>query len=143
MLPKKDGLAVIKEFGNQVPVLMLTARGTTKDIVTGLEAGADDYLPKPFALAELLSRVRKLLRRSERDRGAEILFSDLRLDPVSHKAWRSGNEIGLTSKEYGLLELDSIASGTVMQHHQTTSEGVIVSHLHLKPQPPFNQNYIG
>jgi two-component system, OmpR family, copper resistance phosphate regulon response regulator CusR len=107
MIPKKDGLAILKELreaGNQVPVLMLTARGTTEDIVTGLESGADDYLPKPFAFAELLARVRALLRRSERDRGAEIFFADLRLDPVSHKVWRSGNEIDLTAKEYGLLE---------------------------------------
>ena len=107
MLPKKDGLTVIKELresANQVPVLMLTARGTTDDIVSGLDAGSDDYLTKPFAFAELLARVRALLRRSEQDRGAEIYFADLRLDPVSHKVWRSGNEIDLTAKEYGLLE---------------------------------------
>ena len=107
MVPKKDGLTVIKELreaGSHVPVLMLTARGTTEDIVSGLEAGSDDYLTKPFAFAELLARVRALLRRSEQDRGAEILFADLRIDPVSHKVWRSGNEIDLTAKEYALLE---------------------------------------
>jgi DNA-binding response OmpR family regulator len=107
MLPKKDGLTVIhelREAGNQVPVLMLTARGTTEDIVSGLDAGSDDYLTKPFAFAELLARVRALLRRSDQDRGAEITFADLRLDPVSHKVWRSGKEIDLTAKEYGLLE---------------------------------------
>jgi len=107
MIPKKDGLTVIKELretGNLVPVLMLTARGTTEDIVSGLDAGSDDYLTKPFAFAELMARVRALLRRSEQDRGAEILFADLRLDPVSHKVWRSGTEIDLTAKEYGLLE---------------------------------------
>jgi len=107
MLPKKDGLAVIKELresGNQVPVLMLTARGATEDIVTGLDAGSDDYLPKPFAFAELLARVKALLRRSEQDRGAEIFIADLRVDPVTHKVWRSGNEIDLTAKEYALLE---------------------------------------
>lgn len=107
MIPKKDGLVVIKELresGSHIPVLMLTARGTTDDIVSGLEAGSDDYLTKPFAFAELLARVRALLRRSEQDRGAEIFFADLRLDPVSHKVWRSGNEIDLTAKEYGLLE---------------------------------------
>ncbi|NVN92526.1 MAG: response regulator transcription factor, partial [Desulfuromonadales bacterium] len=94
----------LREAGSHMPVLMLTARGTTEDIVSGLEAGADDYLPKPFAFAELLARVMALLRRSEQDRGAEIFFADLRLDPVSHKVWRSGNEIDLTEKEYGLLE---------------------------------------
>jgi len=107
MLPKKDGLVVIKEMRaaeNLVPVLMLTARGTTEDVVSGLEAGSDDYLPKPFVFSELLARVKALLRRSERDRGAEIFIADLRMDPVSHRVWRSGNEIGLTPKEYGLLE---------------------------------------
>lgn len=107
MLPKKDGLTVIKELraaGRLVPVLMLTARDTTEDIVSGLDAGSDDYLTKPFAFAELLARVRALLRRGEQDRGAEILFADLRLDPVAHKVWRGGTEIDLTAKEYGLLE---------------------------------------
>ncbi len=107
MLPKKDGLTVIKELrsaGKHVPVLMLTARDTTEDIVSGLDAGSDDYLTKPFAFAELLARVRALLRRGEQDRGAEILFADLRLDPVAHKVWRGGAEIDLTAKEYGLLE---------------------------------------
>jgi len=106
-LPKKDGLAVVRELreaGSLVPVLMLTASGTTDDIVTGLDAGSDDYLTKPFAFAELLARTRNLIRRSEQDRGAEILFADLRLDPVSHRVWRAGNEIDLTGKEYGLLE---------------------------------------
>jgi len=107
MIPKKDGLTVVKELresGSQVPVLMLTARGTTEEIVSGLEAGSDDYLTKPFAFAELMARVRALLRRSELDRGAEIHFADLKLDPVTHKVWRSGTEIDLTAKEYGLLE---------------------------------------
>lgn len=107
MLPKKDGLAVVKELreaGKHIPVLMLTARGTTDDIVSGLDAGSDDYLTKPFAFAELTARVRALLRRGEQDRGAEIRFADLRLDPVSHKVWRGEKEIDLTAKEYGLLE---------------------------------------
>ncbi|GFE62686.1 response regulator transcription factor [Geobacter sp. AOG2] len=107
MLPKKDGMTVIKELresGNRVPVLMLTARDNMEDIVSGLDAGSDDYLTKPFAFAELLARVRALLRRGELDRGAEIRFADLRLDPVSHKVWRGSKEIELTSKEYGLLE---------------------------------------
>jgi len=107
MLPKKDGISIISELraaGKQVPILMLTARGSTEDIVSGLDAGADDYLTKPFAFAELVARVRALVRRSEQDRGAEIVFADLRLDPVSHKVWRGGKEIDLTAKEYGLLE---------------------------------------
>jgi two-component system, OmpR family, copper resistance phosphate regulon response regulator CusR len=126
MLPKKDGLAVIKELreaGSLVPVLMLTARGTTEDIVSGLDAGSDDYLTKPFAFAELLARVRALLRRGEQDRGAEIFFADLRLDPVSHKVWRSGTEIDLTAKEYGLLEY------LVRNPNKVLSRAMIAEHV--------------
>lgn len=107
MLPKKDGLTVVKEMreaGNRTPVLMLTAKTTTEDIVSGLDAGSDDYLTKPFAFAELTARVRALLRRDGLDRGAQITFADLRLDPVSHKVWRGKTEIELTAKEYGLIE---------------------------------------
>jgi len=107
MLPKKDGFAVVKEMRMkklQTPVLMLTAKDTVEDIVAGLNSGSDDYLTKPFAFAELLARVRALLRRSEQERGAEIRFADLRLDPVTHKVWRNDKEIDLTAKEYSLLE---------------------------------------
>lgn len=107
MLPKRDGLSVLKELRmrkNTTPVLMLTAKDTVEDIVAGLETGSDDYLTKPFAFAELLARVIALLRRSEMDRGAEIRFADLRIDPVTHKVWRKDREIDLTAKEYGLLE---------------------------------------
>jgi heavy metal response regulator len=107
MLPKKDGLTVVRELrekGITVPVLCLTAKDTVDDIVSGLDSGSDDYLTKPFAFAELLARVRALLRRGGQDRGAEIVFADLRLDPVAHKVWRSNKEIDLTAKEYALLE---------------------------------------
>lgn len=107
MLPKKDGLAAIKELREkqvQTPVLCLTARDSVDDKVSGLDIGADDYLAKPFAFAELVARCRALIRRGSSDRGAEIYFADLRLDPVAHKVWRSGNEIELTSKEYALME---------------------------------------
>jgi heavy metal response regulator len=107
MLPKKDGLSVVKDLRTRkilTPVLMLTAKDTVDDIVAGLNSGSDDYLTKPFAFAELLARVRALLRRSEQERGAEIRFADLRLDPVTHKVWRKDKEIDLTAKEYSLLE---------------------------------------
>ena len=107
MLPKMDGLSVIKELRKKdvnTPVLCLTAKDAVEDIVSGLDSGSDDYLTKPFAFAELLARVRALVRRGAKDRGAEIHFADLRLDPVSHKVWRGNKEIELTAKEYALLE---------------------------------------
>jgi len=107
MLPKKDGLEVIRELRDKeisTPILCLTAKDKVEDVVAGLDTGSDDYLTKPFAFSELLARVRALLRRPTQDRGAELTFSDLRLDPVTHKVWRSGKEISLTAKEYALLE---------------------------------------
>ena len=107
MLPKMDGLEAIKalrEKGVDTPVLCLTAKDTVEDIVAGLDSGSDDYLTKPFAFAELLARVRALVRRGTQERGAEVTYADLRLDPVAHKVWRSDQEIELTAKEYALLE---------------------------------------
>lgn len=117
MLPKKDGLTVVRELreaGIQVPVLLLTAKSEPDDVVSGLDAGADDYLVKPFVFAELQARVRALFRRSEQDRGAEIRFADLRLDPVNHKVWRGQTEIVLTAKEYSLLAYMVRNAGTVL-----------------------------
>jgi DNA-binding response OmpR family regulator len=126
MLPKKDGLTVVKELRQSdkfTPVLMLTARDTTDDIVAGLDAGSDDYLTKPFAFAELSARVRSLVRRTEQDRGAELTFADLRLDPVTHRVWRGGKDIDLTTKEYGLLEY-------MMRNPETVlSRGMIADHV--------------
>jgi DNA-binding response OmpR family regulator len=107
MLPKMDGLAAIKSLRDkdiQTPILCLTARDSVDEKVSGLDIGADDYLAKPFAFVELVARCRALIRRGSNDRGAEILFADLRLDPVAHKVWRAGEEITLTSKEYALME---------------------------------------
>jgi DNA-binding response OmpR family regulator len=108
MLPKKDGLSVVKDLRiqkNITPVLMLTARDSTADIVAALDAGSDDYLCKPFTFTVLLSRMRALVRRSELMRGGEELrFADLRLNPVSHKVWRRDTELILTAKEYHLLQ---------------------------------------
>ena len=107
MLPKMDGLEAIQALRAKdvaAPVLCLTAKDTVDDIVAGLDSGSDDYLTKPFAFAELLARVRALVRRGTQERGAEITYADLRLDPVAHKVWRSDEEIDLTAKEYALLE---------------------------------------
>ena len=107
MLPKKNGLSVLKDLRgkkNMTPVLMLTAKDSVEDIIAGLDSGSDDYLTKPFAFTELVARVRALLRRSELDKGAEIKFADLRLDPVAHSVWRRDKKIALSAKEYGLVE---------------------------------------
>jgi two-component system, OmpR family, response regulator MprA len=109
-MPRMDGLEVcrrLREGGDSTPVLMLTARGEVDDRVAGLDAGADDYLVKPFALRELLARVRALLRRAGEDDGkAETLvFEDLRLDLRAHEAWRGERMLQLTRTEFLLLEL--------------------------------------
>jgi len=110
MLPGKDGFTVASELRaakNFVPVLMLTARGEVDDRVAGLDAGADDYLVKPFALRELLARLRALLRRAGgEDEPEEILvFEDLRMDLRAHEAWRGERMLALTRTEFLLLEM--------------------------------------
>ncbi len=107
MLPGKDGFTLLKDLrdaGVTTPVLMLTARGTTEDRVTGLDLGADDYLPKPFSFDELAARLRSILRRSTPEKSTKIRCGDLKLDTVSHLAYRNDKEIELTTKEYALLE---------------------------------------
>ncbi len=107
MLPKMDGLEVcrrLQKLGNQ-PILMLTAKDTTQDRVEGLDAGADDYVVKPFEIEELLARIRALLRRTAADRVKVLEFADLALDSSTRKAKRGDREIELTAKEYDLLEL--------------------------------------
>ncbi|MBK9132610.1 MAG: heavy metal response regulator transcription factor [Gammaproteobacteria bacterium] len=109
MLPDLDGLHILKslrEAGNKVPVLILTAHGSVEDRVTGLELGADDYLVKPFAFSELLARVRTLLRRGASPVVETTLrISDLELDLQKHRVSRGGQRIHLTTKEFSLLEL--------------------------------------
>jgi two-component system, OmpR family, response regulator MprA len=109
-MPKVDGLEVcrrLREGGDTTPVLMLTARGEVDDRVAGLDAGADDYLVKPFALRELLARVRALLRRAGDEDGKQetLTFEDLRLDLRAHEAWRGERMLALTRTEFLLLEL--------------------------------------
>ncbi|MCX8104673.1 MAG: response regulator transcription factor [Ignavibacterium album] len=107
MLPFKDGLSILKELRSEkifTPVLILTARDTIQDIVTGLDSGADDYLAKPFSFEELLARIRALLRRNSVDKNNILKAGDLKLDTQAHKAYRNDIEIQLTAKEYAILE---------------------------------------
>jgi two-component system, OmpR family, response regulator MprA len=108
LVPGMDGLEVcrtIRRNGNQVPVLMLTARTQVEDRVEGLDAGADDYVTKPFALEELLARLRALLRRTADGSAETLRFADLELDPGTREVMRGGEPIELTRTEFSLLEL--------------------------------------
>ena len=107
MLPKKDGMEVLNQLRAHrisTPILMLTAKDSLQDKVQGLDSGADDYLTKPFAFAELLARIRALLRRGKPASEVSLKAADLILDPAMHKVQRAGKPIELTSKEYALLE---------------------------------------
>ena len=107
MLPGRDGLSILRQWRKQhqgVPVLVLSARGGVDERVEGLDAGADDYLPKPFELVELAARVRALTRRGNESKSPVLQVADLTLDTISHRAQRGGVEIQLTAREYRLLE---------------------------------------
>ena len=107
MLPGPDGFEVCRRLrldGIWSPVLMLTARDAVEDRVAGLDAGADDYLPKPFSFSELLARLRALARRGATERPTVVEVGDLRLDPAARRVWRDGSEIQLSAKEFALLE---------------------------------------
>jgi two-component system response regulator MprA len=107
MMPAPDGLEVCRQLRsaeNTIPILMLTARRDVSDRVAGLDAGADDYLPKPFALDELLARMRALLRRVSAG-GGPLSYGDVVLDPLGHRAWRAERRLDLTRTEFALLEL--------------------------------------
>jgi len=117
MIPKKDGLSVCKELRSKkidVPILILTARGAVQDRINGLNAGADDYLSKPFAFDELLARVQALLRRNRTQKTNQLKIGDLQLNMLNHEVQRDGKKIPLTSKEYALLEYFMIHASQVV-----------------------------
>ncbi len=125
MMPSVDGLTVcrvLRAEKDRTPILMLTARTETSDRVAGLDAGADDYLPKPFALEELLARLRALLRRArplgedDVDADGVVEVADLRVDPAARRAWRGARELELSKTEFELLELLAHNAGIVLSH---------------------------
>ncbi len=126
LLPKKDGLTVLRELrerGDQVPVLILTARDALMDKVAGFDSGADDYLTKPFSFLELLVRVRALLRRGKVEPQVKLQVGDLVMDLTAHRASRAGKPLQLTSKEFALLEFFLRNPGRVLSR-TTISEHV-------------------
>ena len=125
LLPEIDGFEVCRRLRaaeRWAPVLMLTARDAVEDRVRGLDAGADDYLPKPFSFEELAARIRALVRRPAAKRDVVLEVGDLRLDPALHRVWRGDVEIALSPREMALLELlmrhaDEVVTRTVMLEH--------------------------
>jgi two-component system OmpR family response regulator len=121
MLPQVDGFEVCRRLrsrGIWTPVLMLTARDAVDDRVAGLDAGADDYLPKPFSFEELLARLRALMRRGATERPTVVEVGDLRLDPATHRVWRAGQEVRLSAKEFALLETMMRRPGQALSRYQ-------------------------
>jgi heavy metal response regulator len=117
MLPKLDGINLCKKLREnhiQTPLIMLTAKDSVQDKVTGLDSGADDYLTKPFSFEELLARIRALLRKERGHQLSRLQVADLVLDLVSHKVWSGKEEIILTAKEYALLEYFMRNAGTII-----------------------------
>jgi two-component system OmpR family response regulator len=158
MLPGADGFEVCRRLrgdGVWAPVLMLTARDEIDDRVSGLDAGADDYLTKPFAFEELLARLRALARRAPAERPPVIEVGDLRLDPAAHRAWRGERELDLTAKEFALLELFMRRPGVTLSRTQLLDGAwdiaferrsnvvdVYVRYLRDKVDRPFGRNSI-
>ncbi len=125
MLPGLDGVAVcrrLRDLGVRTPVLLLTARGTVSDRVTGLDAGADDYLVKPFDLEELFARVRALHRRVTEDAQQSLQVGDLVLDPASRRTWRGESEIELSAREFDILALLMRRAGRVVTRYTILEE---------------------
>jgi len=117
MLPGRDGISICRQLRkdkNTTSILMLTARDDVEDKISGLDAGADDYLTKPFSFPEFLARVRALLRRKNTEKSSRLKIADLELDQLTRKASRAGNQIELTATEYSLLEYLMLHAGQVV-----------------------------
>jgi two-component system OmpR family response regulator len=158
MLPGIDGVEVcrrLREGGVWSPVLMLTARDGIEDRVAGLDAGADDYLPKPFSFAELLARLRALVRRGSPERPTQLQVDDLCLDPATRQVWRGETEIHLSAKEFALLEAfmrrpgDVLSRDRLLEHawdyayeQRSNVVDVYVRYLREKIDRPFGRDSI-
>ncbi|MDB6057447.1 MAG: ompR [Verrucomicrobiales bacterium] len=152
MMPGKDGFTVVRQLRREqifTPVIFLTARGEIEDRVRGLDAGGDDYLVKPFSLAELLARLRALLRRQRPQSFNVLRVGDLELDLVAHTARRAGREIDLTKREYTLLEFlmsstpNPVSKTAIVEHvwdqhfdSETNVVNVYINHLRRKIDRP-------
>ncbi len=158
MLPGLDGFATcrrLREDGVWAPVLMLTARDAVEDRVEGLDAGADDYLLKPFSFSELLARLRALVRRAPGERPTLVEVGDLKLDPATRRAWRGDAELELSVKEFALLEVFMRRPGEALSRLQLLEAGwdmafesrsnlidVYVRYLREKIDRPFGRDSI-
>ncbi len=157
MLPGIDGWQVMRELRKtkDVPVLFLTARDEVEDRVKGLELGADDYLAKPFAFAELLARVRTLMRRGRRSEQELIRIADLEIDMLKRRVTRSGKRIDLTAKEFALLHMLATRQGEVLSRSLIASQvwdmnfdsdtnvvDVAIRRLRLKVDDPFQRKLV-
>ncbi len=156
MLPGMNGFETcrrLRSSGVWTPVLMLTARDAVEDRVAGLDTGADDYLVKPFAFAELLARLRALVRRGELERPSVLEVGDLRLDPATHRVWRGSTEIQLSAKEFAMLEVfmrrpDEVLSRLHLLEHawdfaydnRSNIIDVYMRHLRKKIDEPFGRH---
>ena len=135
LLPQRDGFDVCRELrkrGDSTPILMLTARAAIDDRVSGFDAGADDYLTKPFSFRELLARIRALLRRDSRLRSDDLQVADLAIDTSSHRVTRANRDVSLTAKEYALLEYLARRAG------QLVSRPEIAAHVWDDSFDPFS-----
>jgi len=158
LLPKKDGITILKEIRSaniNTPVLLLTAKSSVEDKVEGLDCGADDYLTKPFSYAELLARIRSIVRRGASEKPAILTVADLKLDLVSHKAIRGDKIIELTRREFALLEYfmknaNRVLTRTLISEHiwnynfdtGTNVIDVYVNHLRSKIDDGFDKKLL-